>query len=67
MNQTARVSLVIPAHHPRFFAAALHSALAQTYEALEVIVCDDSHGIEIEAIVMALDAESRARVATAPG
>ena len=62
MNQTARVSLVIPAHHPRFFAAALHSALAQTFEALEVIVCDDSHGIEIEAIVMALDAESRARV-----
>ncbi|MDO7909122.1 glycosyltransferase [Pseudomonas sp. 22-AL-CL-001] len=62
MNQTARVSLVIPAHHPRFFAAALHSALAQTYEALEVVVCDDSEGGAIASIVEGLDVEARARV-----
>ncbi|WP_434772093.1 glycosyltransferase [Pseudomonas entomophila] len=62
MNQTARVSIVIPAHHPRFFAAALHSALGQTYQALDVVVCDDSDGDAIASIVEALDAASRARV-----
>jgi len=45
------VSLVIPACNPRFFRAALASALAQDYDNLEVIVCDDSHGAEIETVV----------------
>jgi glycosyltransferase involved in cell wall biosynthesis len=41
------VSIVIPAHNPAFFGAALHSALTQTYGNLEVIVCDDSSTDEI--------------------
>jgi glycosyltransferase involved in cell wall biosynthesis len=41
------VSIVIPAHNPAFFSAALHSALIQTYANLEVIVCDDSRTDEI--------------------
>ena len=45
------VSLVIPAFSPRFFAASLASAVAQTYEPLEIVVCDDSSGDEIASIV----------------
>jgi len=44
------VSLVIPAYSPRFFDACLSSAVAQSYRALEILVCDDSAGSEIEAI-----------------
>jgi O-antigen biosynthesis protein len=36
------VSILIPAYRPRFFAAALASARAQTYPALEIVVGDDS-------------------------
>lgn len=43
------VSIVIPAYSPRFFAACLDSALAQTHANLEIVVCDDSEGAEIEA------------------
>jgi len=45
------VSIVIPAYNPRFFDQALLSALAQTYENVEIIVCDDSPGDEIRDIV----------------
>lgn len=62
MNEKPLVSIVIPAYNPRFFAMALHSALAQTYEALEVLICDDSEGEEIEAMVSALDAGQHSRV-----
>ncbi len=62
MNQSTPVSLVIPAHRARFFTAALHSALTQTHDALEIVVCDDSRTTEIEAIVTGLDADTRARV-----
>lgn len=62
MNPAVRVSIVIPAHRPQFFATALHSALVQTYDALEVVVCDDSEGPEIEAIVSELEPDARARV-----
>ncbi len=44
------VSILIPAYNPRFFAACLDSALAQTYANLEIVVCDDSEGPEIEAV-----------------
>ncbi|HTR57250.1 MAG TPA: glycosyltransferase [Casimicrobiaceae bacterium] len=47
------VSILIPAYNARFFAAALDSALAQTYDRIEIVVCDDSPGSEIEAIVHA--------------
>ncbi|MDM9593115.1 glycosyltransferase [Pseudomonas guariconensis] len=55
MNAHPDVSIVIPAFNPRFFAMALQSALAQTYERLEILVCDDSEGEEIEAIVRTFD------------
>ena len=47
------VSILIPAYSPRFFAACLDSALAQTYANLEIVVCDDSGGAEIEALTRA--------------
>lgn len=62
VNEKPLVSIVIPTYNPRFFAMALHSALGQTYEALEVLVCDDSEGDEIEAIVAAVEGEQRARL-----
>jgi len=55
VNAHPAVSIVIPAYNPRFFAMALQSALAQTYERLEILVCDDSQGEEIEAIVRSFD------------
>jgi glycosyltransferase involved in cell wall biosynthesis len=45
------VSILIPAYHARFFAQALESALSQSYGSIEVVVCDDSVGQEIERIV----------------
>jgi SAM-dependent methyltransferase len=42
------VSIVIPAYSLRFFAECLDSALAQTYANIEIVVCDDSGGSEIE-------------------
>ncbi|MCU7645145.1 glycosyltransferase [Pseudomonas piscis] len=54
MNQAPLVSIVIPAFNPRFFAQALDSALAQTYQRLEIVVCDDSAGDDIQRIVEGL-------------
>ncbi|MGJ7516003.1 glycosyltransferase [Pseudomonas baetica] len=51
MNQPPLVSIVIPAFNPRFFSQALESALAQTYQSLEIVICDDSCGDEIRDIV----------------
>ncbi|AOE64559.1 glycosyltransferase [Pseudomonas corrugata] len=51
MKPLPLVSIVIPAYNPRFFDQALLSALAQTYEHVEIIVCDDSPGDEIRHIV----------------
>ncbi|MHC8412412.1 glycosyltransferase [Pseudomonas sp. Hz4] len=48
MNSLPLVSIVIPAINPRFFSRALHSAVAQGYGNLEIIVCDDSRGDEIK-------------------
>ncbi len=50
MNSAPLVSLVIPALNPRFFREALQSALDQSYENLEIIVCDDCLTGEIKAI-----------------
>lgn len=44
------VTIAIPAFNPEFFRRALVSALSQDYPNLEVVVCDDSLGEEIEAI-----------------
>lgn len=54
MNSLPLVSLVIPAFNPRFFERTLNSAVSQTYRALEIIVCDDSRGGDIEGIVAAV-------------
>jgi glycosyltransferase involved in cell wall biosynthesis len=51
VNSLPLVSLVIPAFNPRFFGRALHTAVSQSYGHLEIIVCDDSRGHEIEDIV----------------
>ncbi len=47
------VSIVIPAYSPRYFAACLDSALDQTYRNIEIVICDDSGGTEIEALTRA--------------
>jgi glycosyltransferase involved in cell wall biosynthesis len=44
------VSIVIPAFNPRFFAASLDSALAQSWRNVEIVIGDDSPGPEIESI-----------------
>ncbi|MBC3209529.1 glycosyltransferase [Pseudomonas sp. SWRI111] len=54
MNSLPLVSIAIPAFNPRFFERTLNSAVSQTYASLEIIVCDDSRGHEIEAIVRAV-------------
>jgi glycosyltransferase involved in cell wall biosynthesis len=53
------VSIVIPAFNPRFFQRALQGALSQTYSNLEVIVCDDSRGDEIQRITEAFAQNTR--------
>ena len=51
MNQRPLVSIVIPAFNPRFFSQTLESALAQTYEQIEIVICDDSSSDEIRDVV----------------
>lgn len=54
------VSVLIPAYHERFFGEAFASARAQTWPALEIVVCDDSPGTAIgEAVRAAADARVR--------
>jgi glycosyltransferase involved in cell wall biosynthesis len=55
------VSIAIPAYRPTFFRSALESALAQTYRATEIIVCDDSEGEDIATIVRECDTAARVR------
>ena len=58
MKPAPLVSIAIPAFNPRFFDVALQSALDQTYENLEIVVCDDCRTDEIERIVESLSAQS---------
>lgn len=55
MTELPVVSVIIPAYRPQHFAMALQSALMQTKQGLEVVVCDDSEGDEIEALVAAAE------------
>ncbi|MEK2608752.1 glycosyltransferase [Pseudomonas shirazensis] len=56
MIEAPLVSIVIPAFNSRHFSMALQSAVMQTQARLEVLVCDDSDGTEIEAIVRSVQA-----------
>jgi glycosyltransferase involved in cell wall biosynthesis len=62
VNSLPLVSLVIPAFNPRFFERTLNSAVSQTYSPLEIIVCDDSRGSEIERIVASVIEQSGVEV-----
>lgn len=42
MNNTKQVSIIIPAFKATFFEEALLSAVNQTYDNIEIIICDDS-------------------------
>ncbi|MGZ7459788.1 glycosyltransferase [Pseudomonas sp. Ma2-10] len=59
MKPTPLVSIAIPAFNPRFFRTALQSVLDQTYENLEIVICDDCRTDEIEQIVESLSIESK--------
>lgn len=54
MNEQPLVSIAIPAFNAEFFRRTLSSAIAQDYPNLEIVVCDDSAGGEIEAICVEL-------------
>ncbi|KGK26810.1 MULTISPECIES: glycosyltransferase [Pseudomonas putida group] len=54
MNAHPLVTIAIPAFNPDFFRSTLAGALAQDYPSLEIVVCDDSAGTQIEAICEAL-------------
>ncbi|MCF5939004.1 hypothetical protein L2221_13890, partial [Xanthomonas perforans] len=41
----------MPTYKSRYFAQALESALAQTYPALELVICDDNADGAIEALL----------------
>jgi len=51
MNIRPLVSVIIPAYKSAYFDAALASACQQTYENLEVVICDDSLAEPIGATV----------------
>jgi hypothetical protein len=57
-NQEPLVSILIPAWNPRFFRECLDSAIAQTYRHIEIIVCDDSNGPTISAMVASRSQQS---------
>jgi len=51
MDSSRLVSIVIPARHADFLEKTLASALAQTYADCEILICDDSTGTAVEALV----------------
>lgn len=59
MNVSPLVTVAIPAYNPQFFRVALQSVLAQSYDAIEIVVCDDSTDGQIQAVVEELQATSR--------
>jgi hypothetical protein len=45
------VTIAIPASNPRYFLESLDSAVGQTYEHVEIVICDDSEGDAIPSMV----------------
>lgn len=45
------VSIVVPTYKPRFFEAALQSALLQTYGNIEILISDDCPGLDVQDIL----------------
>ncbi|WP_426153765.1 glycosyltransferase [Pseudomonas sp. DC3000-4b1] len=58
MGPSALVSIVIPAYKATFFEAALQSAFAQDYPAVEIVIGDDCPTNAIGEIVKRLEPES---------
>ncbi len=56
--QLPLVSIVMPAYKLQYLEQALDSALAQIYPALELVICDDNPGRDIEALVQQKQASS---------
>jgi hypothetical protein len=52
------VSILIPSSNPRYFLECLDSAIGQTYHHLEIIICDDSEGETIAAMVASRAAQA---------
>jgi glycosyltransferase involved in cell wall biosynthesis len=60
IREPALVSIVIPAYNrPHYLELALKSALAQTYQPIEIIICDDSTNNEVQAMVQAYQKQER--------
>jgi len=49
-NSSPLVSILMPSFNPRFFSEALDSALAQTWQNTEIVICNDCETDEIERI-----------------
>lgn len=60
-KENALVSIVIPAYKSTWFETSLASACSQTYANLEIVICDDSTGEQIEAV-----ARSAQKTSTVP-
>lgn len=45
------VSIVVPTYKPRYFEAALQSALLQTYQNIEILISDDCPTQDIQDIL----------------
>jgi len=54
--QSPLVSVVIPAYKPAFLEQALDSVARQTWDNLELVVCDDSTGDAVQSLVQAFAA-----------
>lgn len=65
-EQEPLVSILIPAWNPRFFLECLDSAIAQSYRRIEIIVCDDSDGATISAMVASRSQHSSIRYVKTP-
>ena len=50
VSEDVAVSVLIPAYRASHFRDALQSALDQSWKSIEIVICDDSGGKEIEAI-----------------